>query len=234
MSFVRTMQITALARYLRDVQRTSEVTVTRAHQGSALVTFWHDAILPLLAAVRGADNIAIYIRTDPLIGDTLDMLRYLGLRTFTSDHRNAAGVKAARAWLSVPGRLLAVTLDAGDPQVALPGVPRLARMLGVPLCPLAVTASRGFRLPRWDRCVVPHLGGELTVRALEPVSEPSLEASVASLERALSASTLVEPAARSLVPWRRALEFWPRWCLAPRTRGKLAVWPNMEPVEVSF
>lgn len=171
MTILKSMQVAGLAGYLRAVQRTSHVSIVRPTEGSALVTFWHDAILPLLAATMGADNVAIYVRAHPLMQDTIDFLGYLGLRTFVSDHQGTASVKAARQWLSVPGRLLAVTLDAGEPQVALPGVARLARMLCVPLCPLAVAASRGYRMLRRDRCVVPHLGGELTVRALAPVAE---------------------------------------------------------------
>jgi lysophospholipid acyltransferase (LPLAT)-like uncharacterized protein len=234
MSFVKNGQIAGLARYLRAVQRTSDVSVVRSTDASALITFWHDAILPLLATTLGIHNVAIYVRGHPLMGDTLDLLAALGLRTFVSDNTGTAGVKAARQWLSVPGRLLAVTLDAAEPQVALPGVARLARMLGVPLCPLAVTASSGYRMPGWDRCVVPHLGGKLTVRALPPVRERSLDATALAAQRALSASTLIEPAAMDLFPWRRMFEVWPRLCLMPLARGKLTVWPATEPVDFSF
>jgi hypothetical protein len=107
-------------------------------------------------------------------------------------------------------------------------------MLGVPLCPLAITASHGYRLSRQYQGVVPHLGGELTVRVLPPVSEPSFDAMAIAIERAMSKSTLDEPAPRPLVPWRRALEVWPRLCMMPRTRGRIKVWPATEATELTF
>jgi lysophospholipid acyltransferase (LPLAT)-like uncharacterized protein len=233
-SVVGNVQVAGLAHYLTALRRTSRVSVVRATEGSALLTFWHDAILPLLAATSGTENVAIYVRAQPFIEDTLALLAYLGLPTFVSDHQGTAGIKAARKWLSVSGRLLVVTADPEEARVAVPGVARLARMLGVPLCPLAVTASHGSRLPRTDGCVLPHLGGELTVQALPPVIEPTLEASAAAVQHALSGSTLVDTPARPLLPWRRALEVWPRLCLKPRTRGQVTVWPATEPASLIF
>jgi lysophospholipid acyltransferase (LPLAT)-like uncharacterized protein len=233
-SVVKDVQVAGLAHYLTALRRTSHVSVVRASEGSALLTFWHDAILALLAATSGTENVAIYVRDQPFIEDTLDLLAYLGLPTFVSNHQGTAGIKAARKWLAVPGRLLVVTADPEQPRVAVPGVARLARMLGVPLCPLAVTASRGSRLRRTDGCVLPQLGGELTVRALPPVNEPSPEASAAAVQRALSSGTLLETAARPLLPWRRVLEAWPRLCLKPRTRGQVTVWPATEPASIIF
>ncbi len=233
MSSVKRMQVAGTAQYLRCVQRTSRVSVVRESEDSALVTFWHDAILPLLAATMDRENVAIYIRTHPFIDDTLDLLNYLGMRTFVADNRGTAVVKAARRWLSVPGRLLAVTLDAGQPQVASPGVVRLARALGVPVCPLSVSASHGYRMPRWDRTVVPHLGGELSVRVLPAVAGPTVAATTEMVQRTLLASTLAA-AAPARVRWRAAWEVWPRLCLMPRTRGRLKVWPATEAVPFIF
>ena len=234
MSVVKDLQVAGLAQYLRRVQQTSRVSVIRASEGSALATFWHEAVFALLAAMVGTKNVAVYVRDQPFPDNTLALLVHLGVTTFVSDHRGTAGVKAARQWLSVPGRLLLVTADFMKPRVALPGVARLARMLGVPLCPMVVTASHGYRMPVWDRCVVPHLRGELSVQVLPPVAEPSLAATAASVGRDLSPSTLTEPSAAPLLPWRRALEAWPRLCLMRRTRGKLAVWPATQSIEVNF
>ena len=234
MSFAKNIQVAGFARYLRLVERTSHVSVARAISGSALVTFWHDAIFCLLAATMAERNVAIYVRAQPHIQDTLDLLASLGLRTFVSDNQGTSVIKAAREWLSEPGRLLAVTLDRQEPHVAESGVARLARMLSVPLCPLSVSASRGYHTSGWDRCVVPHLGGRLTIRALAPVTYESIAASTLSAQRALTAATLVAPSSTPLVPWRRAFEAWPRVCLMPRTRGKLTVWPATEPVKISF
>lgn len=234
MNLVKGLQVAGLARYLITVRQTSRVSIERETQESALVAFWHDAIPSLLAAARGRQDVAIYIRAQPFIEDVLDLLADMGIPTFVSDHQGTAGLKAARRWLSTPGRLLGITADVGAPRTALPGVGRLARMLGVPLCPLTVTASHGYRMSDQYHKVVPHLGGEVTVRVLPRVSEPSFDATAAALERALAKSTLSEPAPSPLVPWRRGFELWPRLCLAPRTRGKLKVWPATEATELIF
>lgn len=234
MNLARDLQVAALAYYLRAVRRTSRVTVDHPHTGSGLVTFWHDAMLPLLAASVGTKNVAIYVRAQPFLNDSLDLLNYLGVRAFISDQRGTAGIKAARQWLlEVPGRLLAITLDMGEPHVALPGVARLARMLGVSLHPLAVTVSRGYRTQR-EHSVVPHLRGQLSVRVLPAVSEPTLERAALALQNALLDSTLSEPAPEPSVPWRKVVEAWPRACMMPLTRGKLTVWPAKQPTTISF
>ncbi|HYP97656.1 MAG TPA: hypothetical protein VER96_03210 [Polyangiaceae bacterium] len=234
MNVPKNLQLAGFAWYLTALKRTSRISVTRATPESVLATFTRDAMLALLAATLGTDNVAIYIRAQPLIEDTLELLAKLRVPAFVSDHRGTAGVKAARHWLRTPGRVLAVSADPLVPQVVVPGVARLARMLHVPLCPLVVTVSHGYRVQRKDRCVVPHLAGELTVCMLPPVSEPSLDASAAAIGRALSKSTLHEPTHTPAVPWRRALEVWPRLCMRPRTNGQIKVWPATEPVEISF
>lgn len=231
---VGAIQVAGLAAYVRLVHRTSRVAITRPAGGSSLATFWHDGILPLLAATVGAKNVGVYIRAQPFIQDTLDLLAFLNIPTFVSDHRGTAGIKAARRWLSTPGRVLAVTADPLQPLHAVPGVARLARMLDVPLCPLLVTASHGYRLDRVDRGVVPHLGGELKVSVLPAVRDSSPEDAARAIERALPKDTLVGTTARSLASWRSAFEAWPRLCLAPRTQGKLTVWPATEPTSVIF
>jgi lysophospholipid acyltransferase (LPLAT)-like uncharacterized protein len=231
---VQNIQVAGLAAYVRFVHRTSRVVVSGTAEGSSLVTFWHDGILALLAATVGTKNVAVYIRAQPHIQDTLELLAHLEIPTFVSDHRGTAGVKAARRWLSTPGRLLAVTADPVQPLRVEPGVARLARMLDVPLRPLAVTASHGYRLDRLDRGVVPYVGGRLNVSVLPSVHESSLEETAAAVQRALPTDTLTGTAAPSLVPWRRALAAWPLLCLMPRTRGKLTVWPATEPTSITF
>jgi hypothetical protein len=140
---------------------------------------------------------------------------------FVSDHRGTSGVKAARQWLSTPGRVLAITLDMGVPRTALPGVVRLARMLGVPLRPLVVTATSGYRLEQWDRCVVPHGGGRLGVRLLDAVDTSTPDHGALAMTGALCDPTLAEGAPRG---WGRALAPWPRACLHPIVKNRLAVW----------
>jgi lysophospholipid acyltransferase (LPLAT)-like uncharacterized protein len=105
----------------------------------------------------------------------------------------------------------------------MPGVVRLARMLRVPLHPLAVSASSGFELRGWDRCVVPHPGARISVNALRPISlHDGLVEGARALERALPGATLV-PANHALVKYRRGLEAWPRLCMMPLAVGRLRV-----------
>jgi lysophospholipid acyltransferase (LPLAT)-like uncharacterized protein len=153
----------------------------------------------------------------------LAILSALRVKAIVSDHRGAAGVREAREWLQKPGRALAITLDGGAPRVALPGVVRLARLFGVSLHPLAVTASSGFRLDGWDRGVVPHLGSRITVRTLHPISaRGGPNEGALALERALPGATLL-PSTDALVKYRRGLEVWPRLCTMPLAKGRLRV-----------
>jgi lysophospholipid acyltransferase (LPLAT)-like uncharacterized protein len=223
-------QVRGFAAYLRLVQRTSLVQVACDVEESALVGFWHDAMFCLLSATLGRKEVALYVRAQPGLRRTLELLSALGVRVFVSDHRGTAGVKEARQWLSVPGRVLAITLDMGVPRTALPGVGRLSRMLGVPLRPLAVTATSGYRLEQWDRCIVPDAGGRLAVRLLDAVDTRTPDHGARALESALCDPALGEGPPRA---WGRVLAPWPRACLHPIVKNRLRVWSGGELREIS-
>jgi lysophospholipid acyltransferase (LPLAT)-like uncharacterized protein len=222
----RYLQVNGVAAYFRWVHATSRVEVDCKVPESALVALWHDAMFCLLAATVGMKDVAVYVRAQPFLRDTLGLLSALGVRVILSDHRGTEGVKAARRWLSVPGRVLAITLDMGVPRVALPGVVRLARMLRAPLHPLSVSATSGYRLEQWDRCVVPYPGARLEVRALDAVrTDREPEECALSLEQVLFEPALSK-APTKYFSWGSVFAPWPRACLAPVGRNRLLVWSN--------
>jgi lysophospholipid acyltransferase (LPLAT)-like uncharacterized protein len=208
-------QLAGYAAYLSTVRRTSRITLEGRPAESVLATVWHDTIFSLLVAAIGQPQVAIYIREQPRLADMLDLLKRLGVHAIVSNHGTPAGVRAARDWLATPGRVLAITLDGGAAREPMPGVARLARIFRVPLCPLRVTVTSGFRRDGWDRCVVPRLGARIELALLPAVSlGAGLDAAAAALGRALPEPTLGTVAGLGS-RWSAAFDGWPRACLMP-------------------
>jgi lysophospholipid acyltransferase (LPLAT)-like uncharacterized protein len=226
-SWLAAAQHAALGAYLRRVCAARAATIEVPVTESALVGLWHGSMLALMAATLGRDGVGVFVLDHPGVEDSLELLERLGFHVIVAEPGSADGVREARAWLSDPGRLLAITLDgpAGPARVAKPGALRLARMLNVPLYPLAVTASHGFELDRWDSCLVPYPGAAVSVRALSPAPRQAVSDHAAFMvQNSLLAAGAAAVDGASVR--HRAIKQWVRACTLPLTVGTLTIGPD--------
>lgn len=152
----------------------------------AIAAFWHGRILMLPRAIpRGTPvHVLISLHADGrLIARAVERL---GLATIagSTGRGGAAAVRAMLAALGA-GRYVAVTPDGprGPRMRVASSVVALAHLAGVPIVPVAWSASRRWIAPSWDRFVValPFARGVYVWG--EPVAVPP-EADAAALEAA--------------------------------------------------
>lgn len=122
-----------------------------------LFLLWHEHLLPLIYLHRGTG--AVVLVSEHADGEYITrVMRRLGYGTVRgSSTRGGVGglrglVRAARV-----GRDLAITPDGpqGPRRVLKPGALLVAQMEGLAIIPVAVGASRAWRLGSWDRFMVP-------------------------------------------------------------------------------
>ncbi len=133
----------------------------------AVAALWHEC-LPLMPALwlrirrPGARAHALASRHNDgrFIGD---IMRRFGLEivhgSTARDGRDKGGAASVRALLDVlaAGSHVVLTPDGprGPPRRAAPGVAQLAALAGVPVLPCAARTTRAWRLPTWDRMILP-------------------------------------------------------------------------------
>ncbi len=133
--------------------------VREGRSGGRPVVFllWHEHQLPLIYLHRGTG--AVVLVSEHADGEYITrVMSRLGYGTVRgSSTRGGVGglrglVRAARA-----GRDLAITPDGpqGPRRVLKPGALLVAQMENLPIIPVAVGASRAWRLGSWDRFMVP-------------------------------------------------------------------------------
>ncbi len=185
----------ALVRGLRRTLRLrvhNRETVERfARDGRRYVhVFWHAHILMMIYSYVGPCLVFMISRhrDGELIARTVERFGYVASRGSTSSGGSAAlreMVRAVRA-----GHDIGFTPDGprGPARKVQPGCIAAARMLSIPIVPIAVGADRAWKLRSWDRFVVPKPGARVLLAYGEPLEvgrdEPLADAS-ARLERAL-------------------------------------------------
>lgn len=208
----------AFAAYLRWVRRTSRIEMADDLGESALACIWSESVLNLLVAAMGRTNIAVFVLDHPGADYMVRLMEHLGVTVIVANSGGADGIREARAWLSEPKRVLAITLDGptGPFGVAKTGVVRLGRLLSAPLVPVSVSAwsfsEGGGAVAR-----VPYGHGEITVTPLERIPEGlSLTEGAQRLQRSLSAATTHRPRERRLdALWSTISRGWVRAARAP-------------------
>ena len=144
-----------------------------------ILAFWHRHLLLMPWAYRGKGISVLVSRSKDgeLISRTV---AHLGIATArgSSSRAGAIGLHAllrqARSGMDI-----AFTPDGprGPALEVQPGVLMAAKATGWPIVPVALGASRAWRLRSWDRMLVPKPGARLQVCYGEPLSVPR-EASV--------------------------------------------------------
>lgn len=140
----------------------------------AVYALWHEHLLPLALAHRGAGATALVSRHRD--GEILTrVLRRLG-HTAARGSSTRGGSEGLRAMIRAgrQGKPLAFTPDGprGPARHCKPGIVRAAAETGLPIVPLSAAAARGRRLASWDRFLVPAPLTRVVIARGAPIDVP--------------------------------------------------------------
>ena len=146
----------------------------RRRHGGVVFVLWHDQLLPLIHAHRNQGIVALVSEhaDGEYVGRILDRYGFGTVRG-SSTRGGARGlrdlVRAARR-----GHDLAVTPDGprGPRHRFKEGALLAAQISGLPVLPLAATASSGWRFDSWDRFLVPKPFSTVRIGYAPPVTVP--------------------------------------------------------------
>lgn len=135
-----------------------------------MFVFWHGQLLPLVHYHRH-ERIVVLVSEHEDGEYITRVIRRNGFGTVrgSSTRGGRKGLKGlVRA--AKQGRDLAVTPDGpkGPPGVFKPGALAAAQMAGLPVVPIAVSASSGWRFRSWDGFLVPKPLSSIRIEYLEP------------------------------------------------------------------
>jgi lysophospholipid acyltransferase (LPLAT)-like uncharacterized protein len=165
------MALRVLASTLRVRRDEAAVVPLWAARTPMIYAVWHGRILllPYLYGHRGSHVLASRSRDGELV---TRWIRRFGLDPVRGSSTRGGGealrvlTRALRA-----GREVVVVPDGprGPREVLKPGVIALARLSGAPIVPMAVGASREWRLRSWDEFRIPRPFARCVVRFGEPI-----------------------------------------------------------------
>ena len=203
-----------VGRYLGFALHTTRWRVVGEVRGPAVAALWHEC-LPLMPALwlrmrrPGVRVHALASRhKDGLFIGAI--MRRFGVEmvhgSSARDGRDKGGAAGVRALLEVlaQGSHVVLTPDGprGPARRAAAGVAQLAGLSRVPVLPCAARTTRGWRLPTWDRMILPLPWGRGVVVVGVPIAVPrdGWEASVPAIAAALD--DVAARAEAELIPGR--------------------------------
>ncbi len=140
----------------------------------AIFTFWHGRMI-MLPFLKPRGKIAVLIshhNDGALITTTMRRFDIGAVR----GSRKSGGSEAVRSLVeaAAQGTNIAITPDGprGPYHVAAPGAIYVAMRTGLPIVPMAFSASRFWRLSSWDRFMIPKPFSHIVFRAGEPYTVP--------------------------------------------------------------
>jgi len=135
-----------------------------------MFVFWHGQLLPLIHYHRG-ENIVVLVSEHDDGEYVTRVIERHGFGTVRGSSTRG-GTKGLKGLVRVAreGRDLAVTPDGpkGPRGVLKPGALLAAQITGLPVVPIALTASAGYRLRSWDGFLVPRPFSTITIEYLAP------------------------------------------------------------------
>lgn len=146
----------------------------------AVFAFWHEGLLVLCKYL--AELLANGYRLTFLISPSVD--GEFGVRILARFGSTAVRGSARRSGPAALRRLLAtirddrqspcITLDGskGPRRHCKPGAIMVARMAGVPIVPIGFAAQRAWRVPSWDRHLVPKPFSRVVIAIGDPYTVP--------------------------------------------------------------
>ena len=139
-----------------------------------IFVFWHGQLLPLIHYHRH-EGIVVLV-SEHADGEYISrVIRRNGFRTVRGSSTRG-GINGLKALVRAArqGRDLALTPDGprGPARVFKPGALAAARLGGLPIIPMAMGASSGWRLRSWDGFMVPRPLSTITIEYGPPVHVP--------------------------------------------------------------
>jgi lysophospholipid acyltransferase (LPLAT)-like uncharacterized protein len=161
----------ALAGTLRVRRQEAPVASLWAARAPVIYVVWHGRILllPYLYGHRGAHVLTSRSRDGELVAR---WIRGFGLEPVrgSSSRGGGAALRELTRALRAGGEVVVVPDGPRGPREVLkPGVLALARLSGAPIVPMAVGASREWRLRSWDEFRIPRPFARCVVRFGEPI-----------------------------------------------------------------
>lgn len=160
-----------LAGTLRVRREEAAVAPLWAARAPLIYAMWHGRLLllPCLYGQRGAHTLTSRSRDGEIVARWIRSFGLVPVRGSSS----RGGGEALRALTRAlrDGREVVVIPDGprGPREVLKPGVIALARLSGAPIVPVAVGASREWRLHSWDALRIPRPFARCVVRFGEPI-----------------------------------------------------------------
>jgi lysophospholipid acyltransferase (LPLAT)-like uncharacterized protein len=185
-----------LGRTLRIQREEAAAAPLWARNAPAIYVVWHGRILllPYIYAGRKGQVLISRSRDGDLVARFIARFGIQAVRGSSS--RGGAHALRALARLLADGWNVLVIPDGprGPRERLKPGVVALARFSGCPIVPLAVGASRGWRLRSWDALLIPAPFARCVVRFGKPIDVAAAgpeedEAARREVEEALRAVT---------------------------------------------
>jgi hypothetical protein len=139
-----------------------------------IATFWHYSLLVVFQLLRKYSGVAMVSssRDGEYIARLLEIFGFSTVR----GSRNKQGVQALKDMIRLvrSGENTAIVADGsqGPPRVAQPGSILLASRTGVPILPMAWSASRYVAIRSWDRTALPKPFSRVDFIFGEPLKVP--------------------------------------------------------------
>jgi hypothetical protein len=183
--WIARLEISAAAGAIWFVLASLGATVRWSRHGSAelercwkagrpvLMAFWHgrSIMLPFVYRGRGACIMNSTHRDGEIVSRVLARFGIDATRGSSTRGAVPGMLGLVRAWRR--GRDIALIPDGpkGPAGLAKGGAAELALATGAPLFPMAVSCSRGWRLPTWDRLLLPYPFARMVLVVGEPLVE---------------------------------------------------------------
>jgi hypothetical protein len=165
------LALRALARTLRVRREEASVAALWAARRPVIYVVWHGRLLllPYLYGHRGCRVLASRSRDGELVAR---WARRFGLEPVrgSSSRGGSDALRALARALRAGGEVVVVPDGPRGPREVLkPGVIALARLTGAPIVPMAVGASREWRVRSWDEFRIPRPFARCVMRFGEPI-----------------------------------------------------------------
>ncbi|MFB3787152.1 MAG: lysophospholipid acyltransferase family protein [bacterium] len=146
----------------------------RQKQGPFLFAIWHSRVLIPVYHVRrqGVAVIVSQSQDGEIVTQLMNRFRIHATRGSTN-RSGSDGLLGLVHWLK-NGHTAVIPVDGprGPREAVQPGIIQLARLTGIPITPICLSASRCHRFNSWDRFVLPYPFGTIYLASSESIHIP--------------------------------------------------------------
>jgi lysophospholipid acyltransferase (LPLAT)-like uncharacterized protein len=145
-----------------------------------IFAFWHEGIMVIgwyIARLLSEGVKATFLISPSVDGEVgVEVLAWFGGKAVRGSARRsgAAALRGLNRAIRVDGQSPCITLDGskGPHRYCKPGAISVARMSGAPIVPVGCAARRSWRMPTWDRHLVPKPFSKVVIWVGEPYEVP--------------------------------------------------------------